>query len=79
MKRNLQRWRRCPIVAAYEELKAKGYDFIAPPCDFGERNQDLEDVVFAYFRDPDGNVLEILEDPMQKGALRKAAESVELS
>lgn len=64
--------------AVYEELKAEGHDFIAPPCDFGERNQDLKNVVFAYFRDPDGNVLEILEDPNQKGLLSKASQAVGL-
>ena len=62
--------------AAYEELKAEGHDFIAPPCNFGERNQELKNVVFAYFRDPDGNVLEVLEDPNQKGLLNKAAQAL---
>ena len=33
----------------------------------------------VYFRDPDGNVLEILEDPNQKGLLSKAADAVGLS
>lgn len=65
--------------AAYDEMVSDGYDFIAEPCGFADRNPDLKDVTFAYFRDPDGNVLEILEDPKQKGVLSKAAEAVGLS
>ena len=65
--------------AAYDEMKADGYTFIAEPCNFADRNPDLKNVTFAYFRDPDGNVLEILEDPNQKGLLSKAADAVGLS
>ncbi len=65
--------------AAYREMKAEGYDFLAPPCRFGDENPDLRGVTFAYFRDPDGNIVEILEDPKQKGVLTKAAQAVGLS
>lgn len=65
--------------AAYREMKADGYDFLAPPCHFGDENPDLKGVIFAYFRDPDGNIVEILEDPKQKGMLSKAAHAVGLS
>jgi glyoxylase I family protein len=65
--------------AAYREMKAGGYDFLAPPCHFGDENADLKGVIFAYFRDPDGNIVEILEDPKQKGVLSKAAHAVGLS
>lgn len=52
--------------AAYREMAAEGYEFTAPPLHFGDRNPDLRNVTAAYFRDPDGNVIEILEDPQQK-------------
>ncbi|WP_188311854.1 VOC family protein [Salinarimonas soli] len=64
---------------AYREMKAAGYDFLAPPCHFGDENRDLKGVIFAYFRDPDGNIIEILEDPKQRGLLTKAAHAVGLS
>ena len=65
--------------AAYTEMAADGYDFIAPPCHFGEQQKGLEGVNFAYFRDPDGNVIEILEDPKQKSLADKAAQAVGLA
>jgi catechol 2,3-dioxygenase-like lactoylglutathione lyase family enzyme len=65
--------------AAYARMKAEGYEFLAPPCHFGDDQPDLKGVVFAYFRDPDGNVIEILEDPKQKGLVAKAAQAVGLS
>jgi catechol 2,3-dioxygenase-like lactoylglutathione lyase family enzyme len=48
--------------ATYEAMVAEGYDFIAPVCAFTKDQPDLEGVKFAYFRDPDGNILEIMED-----------------
>ena len=65
--------------AAYREMKADGYDFLAPPCHFGDENPDLKGVIFAYFRDPDGNIVEILEDPKQKGILAKASHALGVS
>jgi glyoxylase I family protein len=65
--------------AAYAAMRAEGYDFVAPPCHFGDDQPDLKGVTFAYFRDPDGNVLEILEDPKQKGPLTRAAHAVGLA
>ena len=42
------------VDAAYEELKAKGYEFFINPVDSG-------DVRMAYFRGPDKLVVEILK------------------
>ena len=65
--------------AAYRAMRADGYTFLAPPCHFGGDQPDLKGVTFAYFRDPDGNVLEILEYPKQKGVLAGAAHAVGLA
>jgi catechol 2,3-dioxygenase-like lactoylglutathione lyase family enzyme len=65
--------------AAYREMKADGHDFLAPPCHFGNENPDLEGVVFAYFRDPDGNIVEIIEDPKQKGLVARASQALGIS
>ena len=45
-------------VAAYENLKSKGVEFMKPPSDedWGGRVARL-----ATFRDPDGNLLQLLE------------------
>lgn len=40
--------------AAYEDLKAHGAEFLTPPHDWGSE-------VRCFFRDPDGNLLEISE------------------
>jgi catechol 2,3-dioxygenase-like lactoylglutathione lyase family enzyme len=41
-------------MAAYETLRARGAEFLAPPVDRGGE-------VRAFFRDPDGHLLEISE------------------
>jgi len=40
--------------AAYETLSARGASFLAPPVDWGGE-------IRAFFRDPDGHLLEISE------------------
>ena len=40
--------------AAYETLKGRGAEFLAPPVDRGGE-------IRAFFRDPDGHLLEISE------------------
>ena len=47
---------------AYEKLREQGHEFVAPPVTFSERNGSLEGVSWAYFRDPEGNLLEIMQD-----------------
>ena len=51
------------VDQTYADMKAEGYDFHGEPCHFEEETPDLEGVKFAYFRDPDGNILEIIEMP----------------
>jgi catechol 2,3-dioxygenase-like lactoylglutathione lyase family enzyme len=43
--------------AAYEILKARGASFLTPPVDWGGE-------IRCFFRDPDGNLLEISEAKM---------------
>jgi catechol 2,3-dioxygenase-like lactoylglutathione lyase family enzyme len=40
--------------AAYEVLKSRGAEFLTPPVDWGQE-------IRCFFRDPDGNLLEISE------------------
>ncbi|MFC5381559.1 VOC family protein [Aquipuribacter nitratireducens] len=47
------------IRAAYEDLQAKGVQFLAPPLDITDG--PLAGCAFAYFRDPDGVTLEIFQ------------------
>ena len=47
------------IHAAYEALKAKGVDFIRPP------EQEHWGGWVATFQDPDGNVLQLLQQPSE--------------
>ena len=42
------------VDAAYEELKAKGFSFIAPP-------QDFENLRIAFFKGPDNITVELLQ------------------
>ena len=53
--------------ATYAVMKGEGYEFVAEPCHFDEDQPKLEGVKWAYFRDPDGNFLEIMEDPGKEG------------
>ena len=57
------------VDATYEAMLQEGYDFLAAPCHFGPEQGALNGVGFAYFLDPDGNVIEILEDPKKKSLL----------
>lgn len=65
--------------AAYRAMVAEGYEFTAPPLRFGDRDEKMRNVVAAYFRDPDGNVIEILEDPKRKGLVGRAAAALGMS
>lgn len=55
------------IEAAYNDLTGRGIKFAAKPAYFDEEQPKLDGVKFAYFFDPDGNFLEIMEDPSKKG------------
>ncbi len=45
--------------AAYEVLRARGAEFLTPPVDWGYE-------IRAFFRDPDGHLLEISQSGQQK-------------
>lgn len=47
---------------AYDALREQGHTFEAEPITFTGKNGSLEGVSWAYFRDPEGNLLEIMED-----------------
>jgi catechol 2,3-dioxygenase-like lactoylglutathione lyase family enzyme len=47
------------VDATYEELKAKGVSFFVEPKDAG-------DIRLAFFRDPDGNAIELFKSPTFK-------------
>jgi catechol 2,3-dioxygenase-like lactoylglutathione lyase family enzyme len=47
-------------LAAYEVLRSRGAEFLTPPVDWGYE-------VRAFFRDPDGHLLEISQSGQQKG------------
>lgn len=66
------------VDATYEAMKEQGYVFHGAPCHFEDETPALKGMKFAYFRDPDGNILEIIEDPAKKGLLAKAAQTVGL-
>ena len=55
--------------ATYRAMLEEGYNFLAQPCHFGPAQGALNGIIFAYFLDPDGNVIEILEDPKKKSLL----------
>ena len=47
------------LQKAYEDLQAKGVEFLAPPLAIDEG--PLEGCAFAYFRDPNGVTLELFQ------------------
>lgn len=47
------------LRAAYEDLRSKGVDFLAPPLHIDDG--PLEGCSFVYFKDPDGVTLELFE------------------
>ena len=47
-------------LTAYEVLRSRGAEFLTPPVDWGYE-------VRAFFRDPDGHLLEISQNGQQKG------------
>jgi len=47
------------LRAAYEDLSAKGVEFLAPPLDITEG--PLAGCAFVYFKDPDGVTLELFQ------------------
>lgn len=49
------------LLVAYEELRAKGVTFLAPPLLI--EDGPLEGCSFVYFRDPNGVTLELFETP----------------
>lgn len=56
------------VEETYAAMKAEGYTFkVDHPAHYDEGQPKLNGIGFAYFYDPDGNVLEILEDPNKKG------------
>ncbi|NHA68614.1 VOC family protein [Phycicoccus flavus] len=55
------------IQAAYDDLVSRGIEFQSTPTWFTQDQPDLDGVKFAYFFDPDGNFLEIMEDPGKAG------------
>ena len=46
-------------LAAYEVLRSRGAEFLTPPVDWGYE-------VRAFFRDPDGHLLEVSQSGQQK-------------
>ena len=46
-------------LAAYEALRSRGAEFLTPPVDWGYE-------VRAFFRDPDGHLLEVSQSGQQK-------------
>ena len=55
------------IEESYDAMVAEGYEFQAAPAFFDENQPKLDGVRFAYFFDPDGNFLEIMQDPGKEG------------
>jgi catechol 2,3-dioxygenase-like lactoylglutathione lyase family enzyme len=47
-------------LASYQVLRSRGAEFLTPPVDWGYE-------VWAFFRDPDGHLLEISQSGQQKG------------
>ncbi len=59
------------LEKTYAAMQDDGYNsFLAPPVHFGASDGALAGGVFAYFRDPDGNLIELFEDPSKRDYLR---------
>lgn len=55
------------VFETYRQMVGEGYEFVSEPTVFDENQPKLEGVKWAYFLDPDGNFLEIMEDPGKEG------------
>ena len=62
----------------YQEMRSAGYKFEAPVVHYDEKQPKLKGINWAYFTDPDGNILEIMEDPNKQG-LKGLAQKVGLA
>ncbi len=51
------------VWAAYQDLKAKGVEFISDPVSF---DLDWGVVYVVFFKDPDGFILELMQVPIEK-------------
>lgn len=51
------------VWAAYQDLKAKGVEFISEPVSF---DLDWGIVYVVFFKDPDGYILELMQVPIEK-------------
>ena len=51
------------VWAAYQDLKAKGVEFISEPVSF---DLDWGIVYVVFFKDPDGFILELMQVPIEK-------------
>jgi catechol 2,3-dioxygenase-like lactoylglutathione lyase family enzyme len=51
------------ILAAHEQLEAKGVHINHPPVSLDGTGGDLDGYWFCYFRDPDGTQLELMQVP----------------
>lgn len=51
------------IHRTYETLTARGVEFAAPPYTYSPEYGRIEGFTFAYFKDPDGTQLELLQLP----------------
>lgn len=51
------------MARAYAELTERGVEFAAEPFTYGPEFGPIEGFVFAYFKDPDGTQLELLQLP----------------
>ena len=45
------------VLGAYESLTTEGIQFVSPP------HEDAFGVRWVYMRDPDGNAVELIQDP----------------
>lgn len=50
------------ISATYKAMVAEGYEFHAEPQTLGEEAGSMQGFQFAFFRDPDGNMIEMVHE-----------------